>query len=255
LVSERWTTSSYAQGCNHAQSLIAYDPANGDHVLIALPCKQWSCRWCAENRIRLLAYRTRKAKPNRLLTLTVDPSLWADPRAAFDGTRRKIADLITFLRQRFGPVEYLRCTELTKAGWPHYHFLLRSNFIPHEVVKAKWQELTGAIIVDIRRVKTTFSAYHYLVKYLSKLHKIEWTERHVSFSRGFFVPEDETPPQGPELVEKAIVNSHPVEVLMSTYQGFWITRETQNMFRIHNTSFHEELYDNGNPHTRPTTEW
>jgi hypothetical protein len=29
-----------------------------------------------------------------------------------------------------------------------------------------------------------------LVKYLTKLHKIPWTDRHVSYSKGFFRPED-----------------------------------------------------------------
>jgi hypothetical protein len=97
---------------------------------------------------------------------------------------------------KYGEVEYLRVTEVTKKGWPHYHLLLRSGFLPHKVVKTLWAELTGATIVDLRQVKKSFSAYQYLVKYLSKLHRLEWTERHVSVSKNF-APKVEWAPDNP----------------------------------------------------------
>ncbi len=161
-----------------------------------VPCKQWACPYCSRRKIARLARLTKLAAPNRMLTLTVDPGLWENPRAAFDGTRRQVPELIRRLRKDFGEIEYLRATELTKNGWPHYHLLIRSGFLPHKVVQRIWAELTGAIIVDLRQVKQTFSAYTYLVKYLSKLHKIEWTERHLSYSKNFFPKEEkEEPPQ------------------------------------------------------------
>ncbi len=210
LIQSRDSLSRLFQGCDHAQTMTAYSEELLADVIIPLPCGQWSCRYCAEKKIRKLAVKTRQAKPSRMLTLTVDPKLWTDPRAAFDGTRRMVSELIKRLRTRFGEVEYLRVTELTKQGWPHYHLLLRSTYIPQPVVKDMWAELTGAKIVDLRKVKKTWQAYTYLVKYLSKLHQIEWTERHVSYSKGFFPPDEKDERPGLGLTACAIHKQHPV---------------------------------------------
>lgn len=209
--------------CPHAQTLEAHSARFGCTVWIPLPCKQWACRHCAEVKIRHLAVKTEKAKPNRLLTLTVDPSFYDNPRHAFDETRRKVPELMRFLRKRFGNVEYLRVTELTKRGWPHYHLLLRSPYLPHEVVKRKWQELTGALIVDLRPVKDKLNTYSYLVKYLSKMHRIGWTERHVSYSRNFFLDEEPPPREDLELTDKCIIEAHPSTYICSKFRGAMLT--------------------------------
>ncbi len=195
--------------CPHAQTLSAYSLTHSAQVLFVLPCRRWSCRLCAEAKIKKLAHSVRAAKPTRLLTLTIDPSLYVSPRHAWEETRRQVPILIRKLRKQFGEVEYLRVTEVTKKGWPHYHLLVRSGFLPHTVVRRIWNELTGARIVDLRKVNQTFRAYQYLVKYLSKLHKLEWTERHVSVSRNF-VPEDKwTAPDPMEYAEQEFYNFHP----------------------------------------------
>lgn len=225
-------TRRFVGGCPHAQSLVAYSLAHATTVLIALPCKQWSCRYCSERKIRKLAVKTRLAEPNRMMTLTVDPKLHENPRAAFDATRTKVPDLIATLRKRFGSIEYLRVTELTAMGWPHYHLLLRSAYLPHAVVQKHWSSVTGAIIVDIRQVKKTWCAYRYLVKYLSKLHKIEWTERHVSYSKTFFPPDPPDPRPGLELQESQPVNRHPATVLAETYAGVHVQKIGEGLFLL-----------------------
>lgn len=222
--------------CWHAQTLEAYSPQFGCTVWIALPCKQWSCRFCAEQKIKTLSIKTEAAKPNRLLTLTVDPALWEDPRAAFDGTRRKVPECMRFLRKRFKEVEYLRVTELTKRGWPHYHLMVRSPYIPHEVVKAKWRDLTGASIVDVRQVKDKFRAYSYLVKYLSKMHKIGWTERHVSYSRGFFLETDYPKTEPLQLDDRVIIESHPSTYLYARFRGATLTILGVNLYALNPTA-------------------
>lgn len=222
--------------CPHAQTLEAHSPQFGCTVWLALPCKQWSCRHCAEVKIRRLSIKTEAAKPNRLLTLTVDPSLWTDPRAAFDGTRRQVPECMRFLRTRFNSVEYLRVTELTRGGWPHYHLMVRSPYIPHAVVKAKWQALTGAIIVDLRQIKGSLNTYNYLVKYLSKMHKIGWTERHVSYSRSFFIETDfKTKPQL-ELQDKTIIEAHPSTYLYARFRGATLSILGANLYALNPTA-------------------
>jgi hypothetical protein len=136
------------------------------------------------------------------------------------------------LRERYGEVEYMRVTELTAAGWPHYHLLVRSAYLPHAVIKKLWQQLTGAYVVDVRQVRQSWSAYRYLTKYLSKLHSIAWTERHVSYSRKFFPPEKPRPPDDRQFIEPSILPMHPAKYLAEAEQGATIERVTANLYRI-----------------------
>jgi len=218
--------------CPSAQTLEAWSNFYKTTVWIPLPCKKWSCRHCAVKKIRDLARKTQGAAPNRLLTLTVDPSKWDTPREAFDGTRRQVPELIRQLRSQFGEFEYLRVTELTRGGWPHYHLLVRSSYIPHAKVKAIWQQLTGAIIVDLRQVKDTFRAYEYLVKYLTKMHEIAWTERHVSYSKGFFLPPEPVAQNELELVEHKIIEAHPATYLFTLFRHQNLVAIGYNVFTL-----------------------
>jgi hypothetical protein len=129
---------------------------------------------------------TKLACPNKLLTLTVDPKLHDNPELAWITTAPKVPELIRALRKRFGKVEYLRVVEETKGGWPHYHCMVRADYLPQPVIRQLWSDLTGAVIVDIRQVAQFFNSFQYLVKYLTKLHRVDWTERHVTYSRSFF---------------------------------------------------------------------
>lgn len=218
--------------CPHAMTLEAYSKTFRCTVWIPLECKQWKCRWCSEQKIKRLARRTEEAKPNRLLTLTVDPKLWENPRASFDGTRRKVSELTKKLRDRFGEVEYLRVTELTRNGWPHYHLLVRSDYIPHSVAKSLWEGLTGATIVDLRRVKNKHDTFFYLVKYLSKLHSLGWTDRHVSYSRGFFPKKEEKADNGLDLAECTVLETHPGTLFYHQFRGATIHALGFNVFAL-----------------------
>ncbi len=218
--------------CPRAQTLQAYSLTFGCECLLTLPCKTWGCRVCSVQKIKALSLAVQAAKPNRLLTLTIDPALHLSPAEAWKTTRKKVPLLVRKLRTKFGEVEYLRVTEVTKAGWPHYHLLVRSGYLPHSVVKSIWSEMTGARIVDLRQVLKSFSAYKYLVKYLSKLHKLEWTERHVSLSRGFAPKSAYDPEIKLDLAEKSFVNEHPSSVLARDYHGYWAKRLTNNVLLI-----------------------
>jgi len=232
LITTSGELHTWIGNCWNAQTLEAYSTTYRCTVWIPLPCKQWKCRFCANQKIKNLAIKCETAKPDRLLTLTVDPSKWDNPRAAFDGTRRHVPELIRYLRKRFGACEYLRVTELTKGGWPHYHLLVRSPFLPHAVVKEKWKELTGAIIVDLRPVKNHFRTYTYLVKYLSKMHKIGWTERHVSYSKGFFLDKPFKADSCLGLEEHKIIEQHPAKYLHAMFRNAEIVAIGYSVFAI-----------------------
>ncbi|NIQ81399.1 MAG: hypothetical protein GTO14_23200, partial [Anaerolineales bacterium] len=232
LIETMADTHLWIDTCSHAQTLEAYSTVFKCTVWIPLPCKQWSCRYCAQKKINLLAHKTGKAKPNRLLTLTVDPAKWDSPRDAFDGTRRKVPELSRKIRARYGEFEYLRVTELCKSGWPHYHLLVRSQYIPQPYVKTLWQQLTGAIIVDLRHVKNKFDTFYYLVKYLSKLHNLKWTERHVSYSRQFFPQEDETERFDLGLTETKVLETHPAQLAYHQFRHSELVELVRNVYTL-----------------------
>jgi len=219
IVGESTTSARYfLQCCPNAQSWATYSVSKDSYFLFPLPCNSWGCRYCAQNKTKQLANRVSKASPNRLLTLTIDPHLHLCARDAFDATRSKIPLLARKLRRRFGSFEYLRVTEVTAAGWPHFHLLVRSGYIPHQVVKTLWQELTGATIVDIRQVNHSFHCYTYLCKYLSKMHDLGWTKRHVSNSAGFFPKEEPFVPEDLGFIDGAFYSLHPATFLVQNYQ-------------------------------------
>lgn len=232
LIQTSLKTRAFLETCHHAQTLEAFSKSLQRTVWIPLPCNQWSCRFCANKKVKWLACRVDEAQPNRLLTLTVNPAKWDNPRDAFDGTRRKLPDIIKFLRKRFGELEYLRVTELTKKGWPHYHMLIRSPFIPQPVVKKEWARLTGATIVDLRQVNNKFRTYYYMVKYLTKMHKIEWTNRHVSYSKNFFPQPQQKVKHPIDLEDTHVINTHLETLMTANYRGGVLVQLKYNVYGI-----------------------
>ncbi len=244
------STMSLFQECFHGQTLEAYSTKYNRTVWLLLPCNQWSCRLCAARKISRLASKTNRAEPNRLLTLTIDPSKWDSPRESFDGTRRQVPELVRKLRLKFGSVEYLRVTELTNKGWPHYHLLIRSGFLPQPVVKEIWASLTGATIVDLRQVKNKFQTYIYLVKYLTKMHKLAWTTRHVSTSRNFFPPEPPVEKNTLGLTSKTVIESNPAKYLFSMFRGATLVELTHGVYGL--TSTPDEPLPQESDHVSPS---
>lgn len=205
--------------CETSQTTLAKHAVTGQEFLFARQCKRWCCPICSRAKISRLAYLVTGAQPTRLVTLTIDPAKHGSERDAFEETSPKCAELFRRLRERFGKIEYLRVTEVTKAGWPHYHHLVRSGFLPQPLIKAIWNKMTGASIVDVRQVHSSFNSYMYLTKYLSKMHHLGWTDRHVSYSKSFF-----REPVNPAKEDSAYINirrefSHPHHFLSINYAG------------------------------------
>lgn len=210
--------------CASSFSIAGQEFSTGNWYLISVNCKRWGCSFCARQKIRRLSWLTHEAQPNRLLTLTTDHKLYPSPREAWEATAPQVPELFRHLRKRFGEFEYLKVTELCKDGYPHYHALARSAYIPQPVIKAWWEAHTGATIVDVRQVKQSFSAYNYLVKYLTKMHRLDWTERHVAYSRNFFRSDTRGTFDKMELVDKSTRHWHPHTFLDRIYTGQVVTQ-------------------------------
>ena len=220
------------ESCPWAKSILQIDPETDDLLLTPVTCKRWGCLYCARKKIRRLAFLTNGAQPNRMLTLGVDPTRWESPEAAWRGTSPKLPDLCKQIRVERGECEYLRVTELTKNGWPHYHALLRSSFIPQQRISELWATMTGAPVVDIRKITNSFSSFRYMVKYLTKLHKIDWTDRHVSYSRAFFREEDLEKVLWPEKTVLERIDEHPWLYLSNRYDTDTVGVDSQGNYHL-----------------------
>lgn len=238
--------------CPWAKTVVAIDPETDRLVVCPVTCKRWGCEYCAVRKIRKLAYLTNAARPNRWIRLGVDPSRYSDQqpteenkwtfkskeRLAWEETSPMLPEVMRVMRKiRAIECEYLRVTELHQSGMPHYHALLRSGFIPQKQLSAEWGRLTGAPVVWISKIDSTFSSFRYLVKYLTKLHKIEWTDRHVSYSRGFFPEEAREKMAFPErsIIDRS--DEHPWVFLSRRYANEEIGADDNGCYHVSDTFF------------------
>ena len=88
--------------------------------------------------------------------------------------------------------EYLTVVEATKRGWPHLHVLTTRRWIDQRWLSELWERLTGAKIVDIRRVVNARMQASYVAKYLGKApHRFLNCKRYY-FTRGY-LPKNDKP--------------------------------------------------------------
>jgi hypothetical protein len=110
--------------------------------------------------------------------------------------------------------------------------MLRAGFLPQKVVSAEWARLTGAKIVDIREVKQFFNSFQYLVKYLTKLHRIDWTDRHVTYSRFFFPAGINAKTNDPEWRTTHRINEPALQWLESEYGGQHLDQTNAHVYAL-----------------------
>lgn len=150
-------------------SLVGYRP-DGQVAALPLYCRRWQCPDCGKHQRRKLKKRLVAGQPTTFLTLTTNPNLHPDPEEAFRQASVAINRLMKVLRRRYGAtrIQYALVWEQTKRGYPHAHILLRAPYLPQKLVSREWQRLSGANIVDIRRVGSESQAAAYVSKYLAK---------------------------------------------------------------------------------------
>jgi hypothetical protein len=219
LVGRDSTINTKNNSCPYARTLTGFSLSLNARVVVALTCKRWGCRVCGEKKMAHYGWKVAKAAPNKLITLTTNPNVWENPRAAYDGTRRKVTEFATKVRRFAKPFEYFKVLEVTKNGWPHYHLIARSPYLPQRKLSAIWNHLTNAPIVDVRAIKKSGEVYQYVVKYLGKQKYIPWTERRCSWSRGFFEKDDFKPPASLEIELVETYEEHPADFMFYYHKG------------------------------------
>lgn len=201
-------------------------------VFIATRCGSFSCPHCGPKKQQRMAIMCELAAPNKLITLTVNPRFYKDPRDAFDQTRRQLSQLAKTIRLERGEFEYLRVIEATKAGWPHYHLVARTPYVPQATLSRAWRSLTKAPVVDIRKIDERLGVFGYVFKYLGKQVSIPWTKRRISWTRNFFQKAQRDDNPGLQLELLKFHKADLAATFVDSFPGALIERFGTNVFII-----------------------
>jgi len=88
-----------------------------------------------------------------------------------------------------------------QSGYPHYHLIVRSAWLDQKILSYRWASLTDSYIVDVRKLSNNDKGINYVMKYLGKQEANAFTNRRISYTRNFFVPEPPTPPSTRQIAE------------------------------------------------------
>ena len=145
---------------------------HGSNTLSVRPlrCKRWKCEHCRQRRSRDLWHKANNGQPDMFLTLTKPPKEGQSPEDAAVDFVEEFRGLRQFLCRRLGRTKltFLAVFEAHESGHPHLHVLLRSPYISRELILEWWQQRTGGIMVDIRRVHNPRQRASYVSKYVAK---------------------------------------------------------------------------------------
>jgi hypothetical protein len=168
-----------------------------------LPCRSWSCEYCAPKRRSQLMAIAASGNPRSCLTLTCTINIESSPSARYRRLHNAWKLLIKrILRQfmlppeqrwmlqteegneyqeiipfqitkatkakRIRKIHYMAFVEETEAGEPHLHIMLRTVFIPQRWLSQQMDDLLSSPIIWIEKIKGVRSAIAYVTKYVTK---------------------------------------------------------------------------------------
>lgn len=138
------------------------------HDRFCLPCMQDRARLIVANLKAQLPY-----EPTRFLTLTLKHS--DDP---LQEQLNRLYESFTTLRRRgfwqqhvTGGIAFLelKLSRNDNRWHPHLHVLLRGSYLPQQLVRDAWLQITGdSHIIDLTMIKSPEQLYSYLTKYVTK---------------------------------------------------------------------------------------
>lgn len=141
----------------------------GDSIC-PLPCRSWGCEDCQPKRRRQLIAMAIAGCPNKMLTLTVNPSVGESPIER----RKMLHSAWVILRKRMARrlkvrrIPYMAFVEKTENGEPHLHILLRCKYIPFKWYSTNMRKLIKAPHVWINKLSSQKRAAYYVTKYVTK---------------------------------------------------------------------------------------
>lgn len=160
---------------------------DGKVTVYPVRCKSWNCPDCQHYRARLLRAQAYEGKPDKFITITVNPHWFNSPEERCREMTKAWRDFVREWRRTHGGkrIEYMYVIERTKRGEPHMHILARSDWIPQKELSAWMARRMGAPVVDIQKPRTRRGAVRYIAKYVTKeLHQFDGSKRYFR-SRGW----------------------------------------------------------------------
>lgn len=136
----------------------------------ALRCKRWTCEVCHPYNRKKVLMAARLGRPNKMITLSIDPSKYETPDDAARDMKRALVHFRRHIERKMGVknLPFLCVYERHKSGWPHMHILVRSKYLHRDTLIGIWKRLTGAWTVDIRDISKVSQIYYYVTKYIGK---------------------------------------------------------------------------------------
>jgi hypothetical protein len=218
--------------------------------IMQLRCRSWLCPRCRPRRQNRLKWQALAGNPITFITLTCNPHLYESPGDAARAMTKAWRAARRVIEQHHGgrKAEYLTVVETTQRGWPHLHVLTTRRWIDQRWLSDLWLKLSGAHIVDIRRVTNTRMAASYVAKYLGKApQRFDRCKRYY-FTRGYLpriegrndkfdwsTATHETIGSGGHLLVTALLGSG--SELLEASDGYWIFSHPPPCVRPSSTEF------------------
>jgi hypothetical protein len=168
-----------------------------------LPCRNWHCEHCQPSRLKQLRAIAASGDPTICLTLTVNTATGSNPVDRYKALHRAWKILVKRILREFAKpagdrwvvttddgyhyqqiqdhnytrsvepkvitrLHYMAFPEETKAGEPHLHILLRTQYIPQRWISQQMAQIIDSPVVWIEKVKGARAAIAYVTKYVTK---------------------------------------------------------------------------------------
>ncbi len=153
--------------CGQAGLLKTVD---GVGQMIPFRCKCWRCPKCSPKKRSEVIKLAKSGRPNRLLTLTSNPTMHDTPGEAAQALRASWVQMRRALIEKHGrdKVQFMAVFEQHLSGWPHLHVLLRAPYVAQRWISAFMKRRMNSPIVDIRKINSKAGAGAYVAKYIAK---------------------------------------------------------------------------------------
>ena len=176
---------------------------HSDERIVAQPlyCRAWSCEICQPRRQAQLVASAKRGLPDTFITLTSNPARYENAIERARALANAWRIIVKRIKRKYGyaSLPYLCVFEATKKGEPHLHILARSKWIDQKWLSAQMAELTGAPIVDIRRITVGKAIAAYISKYVGKEpHRFARCKRYWSTRDYVITPRASEPDDLPE---------------------------------------------------------
>jgi len=205
------------------RSLVNENSSGG--IAIPLMCRSWGCDYCAPRRQRDLIALATRGDPNRLVTLTISPTVGAGPADRAARIARAWRLVAARWRRKYpaSKLEYLAVFEATKRGEPHLHILCRSGFIPQRWLSDQMRGIVNSPICDVRAVNNGRQAARYIAKYIGKEPHHFATCKRYWHTRGYEVVDASASPETTAWGSAWLVDERPLAEILRDW-----TRERKN---------------------------